>query len=130
MLLTDIGCLAVVPAGPIPGMQMRQIQMVRDAALAIENGKIAWFGNRGDTPSRYSSQTISARNGTVVPGLIDCHTHIPFAGDRRGEFVRRIAGESYLSIMQSGGGIRVSTAAVRDASVGDLVEQNLPRLQR
>lgn len=130
MLITNIGCLAIVPRGPVGGTQMRRVEVLRDAALAIENGKIAWFGRHHDAPPQHAANTISARDGTVIPGLIDCHTHIPFAGDRRAEFVRRIAGESYLSIMQSGGGIRVTTAAVRKASVDDLVTESVPRLQR
>lgn len=130
MLLTEIGCLALVPPGPVSGKQMRRIDMLNDASLAIEDGKIAWFGRQSDAPRRHRADTLSANNGTVIPGLIDCHSHIPFAGDRRAEFVRRIAGESYLSIMQSGGGIRVTTAAVRRASVEDLVRQSVPRLER
>jgi imidazolonepropionase len=109
---------------------MRDVPIIRDAALAIEGGRIKWFGRAADAPADSAGPRMSAGGGTVIPGLIDCHTHIPFAGDRRGEFVRRIGGESYLSIMQSGGGIRVTTRAVRAASQDELVQASLPGLKR
>lgn len=130
LLVTDIGTLAVVPPGPLPGRRMRDVTMLRDAALAIEDGRIAWFGPAADAPDFKLQHRLSAGGGCVIPGLIDPHTHIPFIGDRSGEFVRRVGGESYLSIMESGGGIRVTTAAVRRASEQQLVDANLPRLRR
>lgn len=131
MLLIDIAELIAVPAGPLTGAAMRNVTRVADAALATRDGRIAWFGARDDTPAEFRDEPrVSAGGRCVVPGLIDCHTHIPFAGQRAGEFVRRVAGESYLSIMQSGGGIRVSTRAVRESSLESLVTENLPRLQR
>ncbi len=131
LLLTDIASLVVVPPGPLRGAAMRSPRIEHDAELLIgESGRIAWFGPRPDCPAPAETPRLSAEGGCVLPGLIDCHTHIPFAGDRSAEFVRRLAGESYLSIMQAGGGIRVTTAAVRGASIEQLVEQNLPRLGR
>lgn len=128
LLVTDIGTLVVVPPGPIPGSRMGALREVRDAALLVENGVIAWFGSASDAPP--ADAVLSARGGLMIPGLIDCHTHIPFVGDRSSEFVRRVAGESYLSILQSGGGIRVTSAAVRGASIQELVAENLARLSR
>ncbi|MCG3126823.1 MAG: Imidazolonepropionase [Phycisphaerae bacterium] len=130
MLLTDIGALAVVAPGPHRGGAMRHVRMLPDAALLMRAGKIAWYGPRGDAPSAERQEQMSAGGGLVTPALIDCHTHIPFAGDRAGEFVRRAAGESYLAIMQSGGGICVTTTAVRAAEEDALVRENLPRLAR
>jgi len=130
MLIRDIAGLVVVPPGPLPGERMRAVNIVRDAAVLIEDGRFAWFGAVGDAPAPKDGQTLSANQGCVVPGLIDPHTHIPFVGDRAEEFARRIAGESYLSIMESGGGIRVTTQAVREATEQQLVEENLPRLRR
>lgn len=132
MIIVNIGNLPLVPPGPVPGLRMRSVVELRDAALWIRNGRIEWFGPRADLPADAAGdvERVDAAGGCVIPGLIDCHTHIPFAGERRDEFVRRIGGETYLSIMQSGGGIRVSTAAVRAASVDDLVTENLPRLAR
>ena len=128
--LTNIGSLAVVPAGPVRGSRMHAIAAIPDAELHVREGRIAWFGPRAAAPRFQADHTCSADGGCVVPGLIDCHTHIPFVGSRSGEFTRRLGGESYLSILQSGGGIRVTTAAVRAASEDQLVERNLPRLDR
>ncbi|RMF74792.1 MAG: imidazolonepropionase, partial [Planctomycetota bacterium] len=130
MLIRDIQTLAIVPPGPLRGSEMRNIETIRDAALLIEGERIAWFGPFVDAPDDPSGEVISAEGGCVIPGLIDPHTHIPFAGDRSEEFVRRVAGESYLSIMEAGGGIRVTTEAVRAASEDQLVDENLPRLTR
>lgn len=128
--LVNIGSLVAVPPGPIPGTAMDQLAPAPNAALHIENGQIRWLGLASAAPPFEAEQTIDAGGGTVIPGLVDCHTHIPFAGDRAGEFVRRLRGESYLSILESGGGIRVTSAAVRAASEEQLVEANLPRLRR
>lgn len=131
MLITDIRRLYAVPPGPIAGDAMRRIPVIEHAALRIENGRIAWFGRNGDAPPPSSAEeTFSAEGACVTPGLIDCHTHLPFAGDRAAEFVRRLSGESYLSILQSGGGIRVTSQAVRAATEEQLVAESLPRLQR
>lgn len=131
LLVEDIGLLVTSAPGPRRGRAMREVVAIRDAAILIEEGRIAWFGPRGEAPAPApGAQRLSAAGNMVVPGLIDCHTHIPFAGDRASEFVRRVAGESYAAIMAAGGGIRVSTAAVRSATVEQLVEENLSRLGR
>ena len=130
LLIKDIHTLAVVPPGPLAGMEMRNVPTIENADLLIKDGKIAWFGPAGESSPTGDSETLSAGGGCLVPGLIDPHTHIPFVGNRSGEFVRRLAGESYLSIMESGGGIRVTTSAVRQATQEQLVEENLPRLRR
>jgi imidazolonepropionase len=130
MLIRDVGTLVVVPPGPLAGQQMAGVNVVQNAAVLVEGGRLAWFGPADAAPATWDGVTLSASGGCVVPGLIDPHTHIPFVGDRAGEFVRRIAGESYLSIMESGGGIRVTTQAVRDATKARLVKENLPRLER
>lgn len=135
MLIRDISRLYVVPPGPIAGAAMREVPIIENAALLVADGRIAWFGPESATPSELAHQLdggaiVSAGGGCVIPGLIDCHTHIPFAGDRIGEFSRRLGGETYLSIMQSGGGIRTTTAAVREASIDALVDENVPRLER
>ncbi len=130
MLIRDIASLAVVPPGPLAGEKMRDVNIIQDAAVLIEDGRLVWFGLAKDAPADKGGPALSAEGGCVIPGLIDPHTHIPFAGHRAAEFARRIAGESYLSIMESGGGIRVTTQAVREASEEELVELNLPRLRR
>ena len=130
LLINDIHTLVVVPPGPLAGAAMGQVSTIENAALLVKDGKITWFGPTGESPPTDDAGTLSAGGGCLIPGLIDPHTHIPFVGNRSGEFVRRLAGESYLSIMESGGGIRVTTTAVRQATQEQLVEENLPRLQR
>lgn len=130
MLIRDIGQLCVVPPGPLRGTQMSEVRLIDRAAVLVEGGRIVWFGRAADAPADPDGPTLSAEGGCVLPGLIDCHTHIPFCGSRADEFARRLAGESYLSIMQAGGGIRATTAAVRRADEAELVEENLPRLRR
>lgn len=130
LLIDDIRCLAVVPPGPLCNAALAEWQTIDHAALLVEDGAIRWFGRAADAPSVSHARRLSAAGGTLIPGLIDCHTHIPFAGNRVGEFVRRLQGETYLSILQSGGGIRVTTAAVRAATLPQLMEQNEPRLRR
>lgn len=130
LLIQDIGQLAVVRPGPRRGREMRDVQFLSDAELLVRDGRIAWFGPRAEAPLDEGAVTLSAGGGTVIPGLIDAHTHIPFVGDRSSEFTRRLAGESYLDIMAAGGGIRATTAAVRSATAHELVVTNVPRLQR
>lgn len=130
LLIEQIGTLVVVPPGPLAGPGMQAVNLLYDAALLIRDGRIAWFGPARQAPLDEGTTTLSAGGGCVIPGLIDPHTHIPFVGDRSGEFVRRIAGESYLAIMEAGGGIRSTSRAVRNASLDELVAENLPRLHR
>jgi imidazolonepropionase len=128
LLIRQIRTLVLMPPGPIPGPQMAKVPLVKEGAVLVRNGRIVWAGPADQAPP--AQTTLSAEGGCVIPGLIDPHTHIPFAGSRAGEFVRRVAGESYLSIMQKGGGIRVTARAVRQATLEQLVEENLPRLKR
>lgn len=130
LLIDRIATLAAVPRGPLRGAEMRDVPMIRDAAVLVRDGRIAWFGPAAAAPLDEGTVRFSAAGGCVIPGLIDPHTHIPFVGDRSDEFVRRLAGESYLAILQSGGGIRKTCQAVRSASLDELVAENLPRLHR
>jgi imidazolonepropionase len=129
-LIRDIGELVVVPPGPVSGDDFSSPPVIHDAALAIRDGVIAWFGPAAQTPAGPFEETIDAAGGTVVPGLVDCHTHVVYAGSREAEFVQRIGGASYIEILEAGGGIRHSVRALRAASMDDLVEQSRPRLRR
>ncbi len=129
-LISNIGQLIAVPCGPVRGRSMRGVPTIDRAAVVIDDGKIAWFGKEADAPNGPFDQSIDAAGGCVTPGLVDCHTHVVFAGDRAGEFVQRIGGASYVEIMQAGGGIRSSMRALRAASENELVTQSLPRLRR
>ncbi len=129
-LLSNISELVAVPPGPVLGAAMRSPPIIRDAALVIDDARIAWFGSVADAPSEPFDVRIDVGGGTVVPGLVDCHTHAVFAGSREDEFVRKIEGASYIEILEAGGGIRNTMRAVRAASVDVLVGAAQPRLRR
>lgn len=96
-----------------------------NTCLAIEDGRIAEVG-----VERRADSFLDACGGAVIPGLIDSHTHLVFAGNRSEEFVMRAKGMSYLEIANAGGGIRRTVEAVRSASLEELVELARPRLAR
>lgn len=118
----------VVPPGPVPGSRMDDLTEIDGAELLIRDGRIAWFGKAGDGERPAGATQIDAGGGCVIPGLIDCHTHAVFAGSREQEFVQKIEGRSYLEILQSGGGIHSTVAAVRAASEDELFELARRRL--
>ena len=95
-------------------------------SLAIENGLIGSIS--AQTPE--GATILDARGGAVIPGLIDSHTHLVFAGMRAHEFALRASGKTYLEIARAGGGILSTVAAVRRASLDELVEIALERLSR
>ncbi|WP_246372170.1 imidazolonepropionase [Marilutibacter penaei] len=102
---------------------------VTDGAIAWKDGRLAWVGARVQLPGDEDSladQVIEA-DGWITPGLVDCHTHLVFAGDRAREFEMRLEGASYEDIARSGGGILSSVRAVRAASEDDLLRESLPR---
>lgn len=100
------------------------IGLVRDAALVWQGDRIVWVGANADLPAEYhSAKRHDARGGVVVPGLVDCHTHLAFAGWRADEFVQRCQGATYQEIAARGGGIRRTVEAVRNASESELTER-------
>jgi imidazolonepropionase len=130
LVIRNVAELVVVPRGPIPGPLMNHVAVIPWAAMLIEAGAIKWFGPAGDFDPPDHCRTFDAAGGCVLPGLIDAHTHLVYAGTREDEFVRRIQGRSYAQIAEEGGGIRVTMEAVRRTSLDDLVELALPRLAR
>lgn len=129
-LIHNIAQLVAVPPGPLSGQALKSPPIIENAALALDERRITWFGPADQTPAGPFAQKIDAGGGTVVPGLVDCHTHVVFAGSREDEFVRRIEGADYIEILESGGGIKDSVRALRAASVDELVRQSRPRLRR
>jgi imidazolonepropionase len=93
---------------------------VENGALAIADGRIAWVGAAADLPHRDAARVVDGEGGWLTPGLIDCHTHLVFGGDRSGEFEQRLQGVSYEAIARAGGGIARTVAATRQASHGEL----------
>lgn len=104
---------------------------IERAALAIAGERIAWVGPEAELPdeARRRAQRVLALDGRwITPGLIDCHTHLVYAGDRSEEFERRLNGLSYEDISRAGGGIRATVRATRAASEDELVAQAASRL--
>lgn len=105
---------------------------IRDAAVAAEGGRIVWVGARADlpgAPETLARDVVALDGGWITPGLIDCHTHLVFAGDRAAEFEARLNGATYEEVACAGGGILSTVRAVRAASVDDLVAVSAPRLK-
>lgn len=103
----------------------------RNGAIAVKDGAIAWLGQQASLPQNYSVNQIHDGKGAwLTPGLIDCHTHIVYAGNRSDEFEDRLNGVSYEEIAKRGGGILSTVKATRAASESDLLEQSLVRVQR
>lgn len=104
--------------------------LIPDAAIALQGEQIAWVGAMRDLPgepSALAASVIDLDGALVTPGLIDCHTHLVFGGDRAHEFDLRLNGASYEEIARAGGGIASTVSATRDASEDELFAQALPR---
>ena len=105
--------------------------IVERGAVAAKDGRIAFAGSAADLPTGWDARHRVALDGRwVMPGLVDCHTHLVYAGERAHEFERRLAGASYEDIARAGGGIVSTVKATRAASEDDLVRTSLPRLDR
>jgi imidazolonepropionase len=104
---------------------------VPDGALAIRDGRIAWVGTRAQLQALSWSATVvtEARGLWITPGLIECHTHLVYAGDRSNEFAARLRGATYEDIARAGGGIVSTMRATRVADEDELLAQWLPRAQ-
>lgn len=108
--------------------------IVRDGAVLLEDGKIAWVGRTEELPRAFFTgpevEVIDATGKVVMPGLVDSHTHLVFAGSREIEFEKRIQGRSYLEIASGGGGILSTVEATRRASFEELFSLSKKRLDR
>ncbi|MEB0139643.1 MULTISPECIES: imidazolonepropionase [unclassified Undibacterium] len=103
--------------------------VVRDAAVAVQDGQLAWIGQHSDLPAHCRATTQYEGGGAwLLPGLIDCHTHLVYAGNRSDEFEARLNGVSYADIARQGGGILATVRATRAASEEQLLAASLPRL--
>src|SRR5882672_2324729 len=102
--------------------------VIERGAVAAKDGRIAFAGATADLPTDWDAKQRVALDGRwITPGLIDCHTHLVYAGDRAREFELRLAGATYEEIARAGGGIVSTVKATRAASEEALVAQSLPR---
>ncbi|MGD2044140.1 MAG: imidazolonepropionase [Acidimicrobiia bacterium] len=102
---------------------------LEDAVVAVENGLVTYAGPAVDAPEQ-TGRLVDCAGKAVLPGFVDAHTHLVFAGDRSGEFARRLAGESYADIAAAGGGILATVASTRSASEEDLFQLASSRVWR
>lgn len=132
LLIENIGELVTVAGTTRRGREaMRDIRVLSGpASVLIRDGKIAYAGPSADCPTMESGvERVDAKGHSVLPGLVDSHTHLVFGGFREDEFQWRLAGESYMSIMEKGGGIAATTTATREASAEELTEAALLHLR-
>jgi imidazolonepropionase len=129
LLVRDLSQLAT-PAGseaPLRGAALANVEVVRDAYVLCENGRITAFGpmrklRAGLDEAGGELEELDGRGLCAVPGLVDCHTHACFAGDRVDEFELRATGASYEALHAAGGGILATVGATRSAGEGGLAE--------
>src|SRR5262245_25711989 len=113
------------------GEQCSELAIIRDGAVVIENGTISWVGPTDALPPAPAETTIlDAAGKCVLPGFVDSHTHLLFAGSRADEFEQRLRGLTYQEISGRGGGINATVRRVRESTRRQLVDLARPRLQR
>ncbi|MBK7218224.1 MAG: imidazolonepropionase [Candidatus Promineofilum sp.] len=133
LLVHSAGQLCVVPGhqGPQRGAALGDLGLLADGALAAADGRVVAVGPSAELRARYrATTTLDAAGRCVTPGFVDPHTHLPWLGDRAGEFEQRLGGATYMAIMAAGGGIMSTVRRTRAASVAELVADNRPRLAR
>ena len=127
LAIVHIGQLVTLagPARPRVVVEMRELGLVRDAALLIQDGQVRATGAYSDLSSQIDSTTevIDAGGRLVTPGFVDAHTHLVFAGNRAAEFEQRIGGATYQEIAAAGGGIQSTVALTRQATKEELLGQ-------
>lgn len=124
-------CTLPAPDGPQRGSQLGTLGLIEGGAVAVRDGQIVECGPSTPLQAAYQAEeTIDAGGRCVIPGFVDPHTHIPWAGDRANEFERRLAGASYMEIMEAGGGIMSTVRRTREATLEQVVAENEPRLRR
>lgn len=131
MLLDRITTLVTVasPDGRRSGEAMGEIGLLRNAAVAVEDGTIVWVGGADDPQKPEMGEVLDCAGMTVLPGFVDSHTHIVHAGNRSDEFARRLRGVSYQQIAAEGGGILRSMRSARESSTEQLVEESRGRVR-
>lgn len=124
--VVNIGQLVTLAGPPRPraGRELRDLALIQDAVLQVEDGRIASVGTYADLGSQISpaAHVLDAGGRCVTPGFVDAHTHLVFAGNRAAEFEQRIAGATYQQIAAAGGGILRTVALTRAASGDELLD--------
>lgn len=135
LLIHDLSEVAT-PQGSAPrsGDDQTTVARLPDAEVLCRDGRIAFVGSREERVHLHGELPdvvrLDGRGGTLIPGLVDPHTHLPWAGSRAAEFARRLAGASYQEIAAQGGGILATVRWTREASQEELVSAMLARMDR
>ncbi len=133
LIIKNAGELLTLSGSPAPraGKDMNDLSIIKNGAVAVNDGLIAAIGTTEEILAKYTSdRIIDADNKVVMPGFVDPHTHPVFVNTRENEFEMRVMGKSYVEISQSGGGIRSSIKAVVDADEDFLLELAMKRVKR
>ena len=134
LLITNVSQLVTLagPARPRLGAEMRDLALIEDGALLVRDGLIVAVGNEDDVAAQASATclAIDAQRGVVMPGFVDAHTHVVFAGSREDEYEMRAGGMTYQEIARRGGGIRSTVRKTRAAGEEELFELARPRVRR
>ncbi|MCI4318459.1 MAG: amidohydrolase family protein, partial [Thermoplasmata archaeon] len=131
LLVTGIGELATLDVGSTPRVWSA---MADRAALAVSGGRFVYVGTEArvarEVRLRRGGRTVDLAGGCVLPGFVDAHTHLIFAGDRLGELRRKVEGASYLDIAREGGGLISTVRATRRATRSAILDESARRLHR
>lgn len=135
LLIHDLSEVATPPgSAPRSGRDQAAVVRLPDAEVLCRDGRIAFVGSREERVRLHGElpdvKRLAGRGGTLIPGLVDPHTHLPWAGSRGAEFARRLAGASYQEIAAEGGGILATVRWTREASQEELVSAMLARMDR
>ncbi|MDF1499079.1 MAG: imidazolonepropionase [Anaerolineales bacterium] len=131
LILHSAAQLCTLWGGVQRGERLGELGLISDGALAIQEGLIAAAGSTEQILENYrSGHMLNASGQVVLPGFVDPHTHLVWAGDRAVEFEQRVAGASYLEIMQAGGGIVSTVRSTREAGLEEMVRASQARVER
>ncbi|HEN3604585.1 TPA: imidazolonepropionase [Yersinia enterocolitica] len=128
-MVSTIHCDSLWYGADIVTMRGGKYHLIPQGAMAVTDSKIVWIGPYNELPRLRASREVIYSSGLITPGLIDCHTHLVFGGDRSTEFEQRLNGVSYAEIAANGGGIVSTVRATRNTSEQQLLEQALFRLK-
>jgi imidazolonepropionase len=136
LVVRDLAEVATLARGPVPrrGPEMAKTSTVAGGAVAIDGGQVVWVGPERrlgrEVRLRRGGRVVRGAGGTMVPGFVDAHTHVLFAGDRCDELPLKVAGASYAEIARRGGGLYSTVRATRKASDAELLGETEARLRR
>src|SRR5262249_43497571 len=120
----EVVCISRTRARSKTRSSLAEPEVIQNAGIGIDDGRIAWVGPMAEAGDHSRDATVIDATGmTVIPGLVDSHTHLVFAGSRETEFEARLQGKTYQQISAAGGGIQSTVKSVRQAGPGELQEQ-------